>query len=106
MKTFMKFYLPFRAFIIMMGSLPGMLFFWPMTIFLISLAPKEVSGIFAAGYDFLVRDVILFGHADEYRALEFGFIFLLPTILALLLILIENISGFFLCVEKAQEGRY
>lgn len=102
MKAFMRFYLPFRAVVLAVGTIPGIFIWWPLAILLISVSPQFVIDAMSAWTHWLVDEALMFGSAAEYPRVRFVITLLLPSLFAYALILVENITSFHVDVAKAR----
>lgn len=102
MKAFMRLYLPFRAVVLAVGTIPGVFIWWPLAILLISMSPQFVIDAMEAWTYWLVDSAIMFGSAAEYPKVRFVITLLLPSLFAWLLILVENITSFHVDVARAR----
>lgn len=102
MNSFMKYYLPFRAVVLAFGTIPGVFIWWPLTILLVSVSPQYVSDFMTSVTYWIVDELLMFGNAAEYPKVRFFISLLLPSLLALTLIIIENVTSFHVDVKKAR----
>lgn len=102
MKKFMKFYLPFRAVVLAVGTFPGIFIWWPLAILLISISPQFVSDAMTVGLYWLIDDVLMFGNAAEYPRVRFVITLIFPSLVAYTLIMVENITSFHVDVARAR----
>lgn len=98
----MKLYILFRNIVLLLGSLPGFLILWPLTLYLISLVPDVIAGPVFDGVLWFVREAMFLGYADDFPLLHLFVLLFFPPIFGYLMLLVENLSGLFVAVEKAE----
>jgi hypothetical protein len=88
---FLKFYFPFRYFVMALGTFPAMLISWPIMFVLLWISPEPFANAFFDGIYWIVNDVIMFGHAAEHPSVSRIIAICVPSIFAYILILLESL---------------
>lgn len=91
MKAFMKFYLPFRAVVMALGTVPSIFITWPILFLLASVSPEVAVNAVFDGLYLVVDKVLMFGHAAEYPRVAVVVALLVPSLFAYAVVLAENI---------------
>lgn len=102
MKKLLKIYMPFRDAITFFSTIPGFFVFWLVAGAVIHLLPAPIAEAIRAGVAWLINDVVLLGYGEEMPAVANFLTALLPFISAMLLCLVENITGLWIPVYRAK----